>query len=200
MSQRLQKLGPRHHAAIRMRIAGSSSRDIQEELGVQLRTLYLWFGDPLVQAEIDRQLERISDLMAEKLAVSGLRALDELMRVLGKPDREPDVSDEMKLAVARELLDRCPWMAKSDTRAPDPSCPSTRCALRRDGGDSARFSLTHTRRTEAFATRSRHGPGVEAGIPLTHPFVYPGGRFRRGGGVIPCPPPSRTRESHSSVT
>ena len=76
MSQRLQKLGPRHHAAIRMRIAGCSNRDIQEEIGVELRTLYLWFGDPLVQAEIDRQLERISGLLAERLAVSGLQVPD----------------------------------------------------------------------------------------------------------------------------
>jgi glycosyltransferase involved in cell wall biosynthesis len=60
----------------------------------------------------------------------------------------------------------------------------------------AGFSLTHTRCTEAFATRCRHGPGVEAGIHLATPSRWP----RRRGGDTPCPPPPRTRESRSSVT
>jgi hypothetical protein len=52
----------------------------------------------------------------------------------------------------------------------------------------SRFSLTHTRCTEAFTTQSRHGAGVETGYPLPIPSYTP----EYGSGVeagIPLPTP-----------
>src|SRR5215207_3864072 len=64
MAHRLRDLGPQHHAAVRMRIEGVPSDEICERLGIERRTLYLWFVDPLVKAELTRQLARVDELFA----------------------------------------------------------------------------------------------------------------------------------------
>jgi len=70
MAHRLRDLGPQHHAAVRMRIEGVPSDEICERLGIERRTLYLWFGDPLVKAELTRQLARVDELFAGQLETS----------------------------------------------------------------------------------------------------------------------------------
>lgn len=75
---RLKALNTLHLAACRMRVEGRNNAYIAEELGVQVRTLHVWFSDPLVKAEIKRLIGRIDDVFVERKATAGLRALDEL--------------------------------------------------------------------------------------------------------------------------
>ena len=114
MPKRLRELSPRHHAAIRMRIAGATNTEIERKVGVQRRTLYVWFGDPLVKAEIDRQLQRINTLIAEKLASGALVALDVAREILERPMEGP-ITPELRLAAIRSK----PW-----------GCGSRRCRRR----------------------------------------------------------------------
>jgi hypothetical protein len=58
-----------------------------------------------------------------------------------------------------------------------------------------RFSLTHTRCTKAFATRSRHGPCVEAGIHRAHPSYTPEDGSGVEAQVTPAHPLVYPRES-----
>ena len=70
MSERLQALGPRHDAAIRLKLDGASGGEITDALDVQTRTVYLWMGEPLVKEELARQLDRIG-LAPSKQRVGG---------------------------------------------------------------------------------------------------------------------------------
>src|SRR5215213_10581956 len=70
MNDGLQVLGPRHHAAIRLKLDGASGREIADALDVQTRTVYLWMGDPLVKEELARQLDRIGDVFAREIALA----------------------------------------------------------------------------------------------------------------------------------
>ena len=107
MPHRLQELGPQHHAAIRMRLEGASTEEICEALEVQPRTVYLWFGNPLVKAEQARQLRNVTELFVEKLASAGIAAMDQLMEMASQPTQGP-MTPELKLKVLREMLDRMP--------------------------------------------------------------------------------------------
>lgn len=78
MPKHLKVLSPRHHDAIRRRVAGSDPREIADALGVALRTVYLWFSDPLVKDEFQRTLLRINDELAQRVAEHGLQALETL--------------------------------------------------------------------------------------------------------------------------
>ncbi len=69
------------------------------------RTVYLWMGDPLVKHELERQLERLNDEVALRLAAAALAGLEELTGLLGQPNsRSPDPME--KLAIGTEILDR----------------------------------------------------------------------------------------------
>ena len=70
MNDGLQVLGPRHHAAIRLKLDGASGREIADALDVQTRSVYLWMGDPLVKEELARQLDRIGDVFAREIALA----------------------------------------------------------------------------------------------------------------------------------
>jgi hypothetical protein len=69
----LTKLGPRHHAAIRMKLGGASGRAIAAALRVERRTVYLWMGDPLVKRELARQLMRLNQRFADLEAAAAVR-------------------------------------------------------------------------------------------------------------------------------
>jgi hypothetical protein len=105
MPHRLDELGSQHHAAIRMRLEGASTEEICECLEVEKRTVYIWFGDPLVKAELKRQLERINELFAERLASGAVSALEELKRMAEMPV-QGQLTPDTKLKVLKELLDR----------------------------------------------------------------------------------------------
>jgi hypothetical protein len=70
MPKPLQQLSPRHHIAVNLRLAGASPEQITTQLGVERRTVYLWFSDPLVKAQLDAQAHNVAYLLAEKLSDS----------------------------------------------------------------------------------------------------------------------------------
>lgn len=112
MAAGLQKLAPHHHVAIRMRIAGESHAAIEARLGVKRRTLYLWFGDPLVKDEIEAQMRNIRQVFVEKLVETGLIALDETQGLLRQPIVDAPLDARTKLEVIREVLDRNIYTAR----------------------------------------------------------------------------------------
>ena len=105
MSEPLQALSPRHHAAIRLKLDGASGSEIAEALDVQTRTVYLWMGDPLVKDELARQLERIGDEFARELALAANTAITELRKMAELPIDGPLGTSE-KLSCIQEILDR----------------------------------------------------------------------------------------------
>jgi AcrR family transcriptional regulator len=119
MAQRLAELGPQHYAAIRMRLEGRSTEKICAQLGIQPRTLYIWFSDPLVKAELTVQQRRINDLFAERLAALTSMAIEKLSELVNAPVQGA-ITPETQLRASREILDRA-------APAPDPATE-----LRRD--------------------------------------------------------------------
>jgi hypothetical protein len=62
-------------------------------------------GDPLVKEELDRQLKRVQDEVAARLAAGAVVAVEQLVDVLVQPlSRSPDPME--KIEAAREILDR----------------------------------------------------------------------------------------------
>lgn len=105
MPRRLTALGPRHHAAIRRKLDGASGTEIAQAVGVERRTVYLWMGDPLVKEELERQLLRVHDEVAARLAAGAVVALEQLVAIVERPlNRDPDPME--RIAAAREILDR----------------------------------------------------------------------------------------------
>ena len=102
---RLSELQPQHHAAIRLRVEGRSTEEICEQLGVEKRTVYLWFSDPLIKAALADQVARVNELFAERLAAASVRAIEELIFMARQPTLGP-LTPDVKLKVLREILDR----------------------------------------------------------------------------------------------
>jgi hypothetical protein len=68
-------------------------------------------GDPLVKDELERQLKRLNDQVAVRLATAALAGLEQLTDLLRQPvDRNPDPME--KLAIAKEILDRFEGMQR----------------------------------------------------------------------------------------
>ncbi len=105
VSEGLQALGPRHHAAIRLKLDGASGGEIADALDVQRRTVYLWMGDPLVKVELARQLDRIGEEFARELAAAASTALAELRKMAELPVDGP-LDARVKLSCIQEILDR----------------------------------------------------------------------------------------------
>ena len=68
MASPLHRLGPRHHRAIAVRLAGEFPQAIAESLGVERRTVYVWFSDPLVKDGLDRRQRDLANLVTQRLA------------------------------------------------------------------------------------------------------------------------------------
>jgi DNA-binding CsgD family transcriptional regulator len=73
--RKLVTLSPKHHAAIRQKIAGASGAEIAQELGVTRRTVYLWMSDALVKTELERQLAAIHGVVSgsSRAVLEGVR-------------------------------------------------------------------------------------------------------------------------------
>lgn len=112
MAEALQKLHPRHYAAIRLRIEGRPNSYICEQIGCKERVLHLWFSDPLVKAELARQMERVQEMFAERLVASAMSGLNAMEELLATPLRDPDVEYEVKLRAVESVLDRNPFTAR----------------------------------------------------------------------------------------
>jgi hypothetical protein len=111
--KRLSKLEPIHYAAIRLKIEGRRPPQIAEELDVALHTVHIWFSEPLVKDEVQKQLERVNEIFAERLASASLSGLEVLLEIAQVP-RDPDmpVSDALRMEAAMEILDRYPLTRK----------------------------------------------------------------------------------------
>ena len=90
-----------------MRLDGRSTDQITETVGIRRRTLYIWFSDPLVKAELTRQLVNVNQLFAEKCAAASLAGIDALMELV-RQEPEGPISHETRLEVVRVLLDLHP--------------------------------------------------------------------------------------------
>lgn len=88
-----------------MRLGGASGQAIADCLGVERRTVYLWFSDPLVKEELARQLERSNEAVTDTLVTAGLVGLERL-RQLAELPIEGTISPKLKLAAVKEMLDR----------------------------------------------------------------------------------------------
>lgn len=112
MATPLKNLRDHHYAAIRMKIEGFSGREIAQALNTTVRQVYLWFGDPLVKAELEAQRIRIFDRFAERITDLSMRALQKLEQLADLDLDDSTVSVEQKLEILREILDRNPVTAK----------------------------------------------------------------------------------------
>ena len=106
MAKPLHQLSPRHHQAVALRVAGVSPQAIADSLGVERRTVYLWFSDPLVNQEVERRVRDVASLISERLADHTLSALDRLGEVVDLPLDTEALTVAQRLEVIREILDR----------------------------------------------------------------------------------------------
>jgi hypothetical protein len=107
MAKPLHQLSPRHHQAVALRLAGERPQAVAHSLGVERRTVYLWFSDPLVKEELNRRGHDIARLISERLAEHTLSALDRLGEIVELPLDAESLTVAQKLEVIREILDRC---------------------------------------------------------------------------------------------
>jgi AcrR family transcriptional regulator len=91
--------------AVMMRLDGRTPDQIAENLGVQRRTVYLWFSDPLVKAELESEHAQLSNRLREKIATAAVAAVDALREMIATPIEGP-ISDEARLAAMREVFTR----------------------------------------------------------------------------------------------
>ncbi len=107
MAKPLHRLSPRHRQAVALRLAGERPQSIADSLGVERRTVYLWFSDPLVKYELERRSRDLAKLVTERLAGHTLAALSRLREIIELPVSPQSLSPAEKLEVIREILDRC---------------------------------------------------------------------------------------------
>lgn len=106
-----------HRAAARLKAEGKSPTEIAAELSVKLRTVHLWFSDDQMKAHVNKLMDDADKELTRRMAVAGMHGIDALVGILNKQDAEADATDSMKLAAARELLDRTEATAKVADRA-----------------------------------------------------------------------------------
>ena len=85
MAKPLHQLSPHHHQAVALRLAGERPQAIADSLGVERRTVYLWFSDPLVKDELERRSRDLAKLITERLADHTLAALSRLGEIIDLP-------------------------------------------------------------------------------------------------------------------
>jgi hypothetical protein len=130
MAKPLHQLSPRHHQAVALRIAGESPQSIADSLGVERRTVYLWFSDPLVKQEVDRRVRDVATLITERLADHTLSALDRLGEVVDLPLDTGALTVAQRLEVIREILDRSAFLTGFISRPARPTrSPFSRAAM-----------------------------------------------------------------------
>ena len=112
MAKPLHQLGPHHHQAVALRLAGERPQVIAESLGVERRTVYLWFSDQLVKDELERRSRDLARLITERLADHTLAALSRLREIIDLPLSSTSLTAAEKLEVIREILDRCSYTVK----------------------------------------------------------------------------------------
>jgi hypothetical protein len=112
MAKPLHQLSPHHHQAVALRLAGERPQAIADSIGVERRTVYLWFSDPLVKDELERRSRDLAKLITERLADHTLAALSRLRENIELPLDRASLTPAQKLEVIREILDRCVYTVK----------------------------------------------------------------------------------------
>ena len=135
-----------------MRIEGRPPEEIAKELEVEKRTVYLWFSDPRIKAELVGQVDRVNELFAERLAGAGLKALEALCEMASQPTHG-DLAPETKLKALREVLDR----AMAARQSPQARSLVAGCRFRRQ---------------ERASAPGRSAPGQRAGRPIRPSYGY----------------------------
>jgi hypothetical protein len=123
MAKPLQQLSPRHHQAVALRLAGERPQSIADSLGVERRTVYLWFSDPLVKNELERCGRDLAKLITERLADHTLAALSRLREPIDLPLDSASLTVAQKLEVVREILDRCAYAIRVSPGTPNRTWP-----------------------------------------------------------------------------
>jgi Homeodomain-like domain len=121
MAKPLHQLSPHHHQAVALRLAGERPQAIAQTLGVERRTVYLWFSDPLVKDELERRSRDLAKLITERLADHTLAALSRLREIIELPVSPESLTPAQKLEVIREILDRCAYTVKLPPGTPNRS-------------------------------------------------------------------------------
>jgi len=93
-----------------MRLDGWSVAEICSELGVKPRTVYIWFSNPKVRAELAAGLDKVNELFAQQLAEAAARGLRSLGEMASTSVEEP-LDWRTKLDAIRLILE--------STNAPD---------------------------------------------------------------------------------
>lgn len=139
-----------------MRVEGRNNREIAEQLDVKIETLYEWFSDEKIKAEIDRLGAEIDSVFAQRMAELALVGISELTAAAAMPMTEQALTPHQKLEFLREALDRTPATAKVGAEG--------------GGGPSVNnFILPPGMTTEQLVQRGRQLLG-KAGA-LDHPVV-----------------------------
>ena len=121
MAKPLHQLSPRHRQAVALRLAGERPQAIADSLGVERRTVYLWFSDPLVKEELERRSRDLARLITERLADHTLAALSRLREIIELPVSPQSLTPAQKLEVIREILDRCVYTVRIADGTPNPT-------------------------------------------------------------------------------
>lgn len=120
MTASLTKLNEKHKAACRLKIEGKSNAFISEQIGVKDETLVRWFSQDLVKNYMEDLAEAVEINFVEKLATVGAEAIDQLLELIKKPDRDSDISAQTKMDAIAMVLDRIPQTALNEQRQAAP--------------------------------------------------------------------------------
>ncbi len=104
-----------------MSLNSESPQSIADSLGVERRTVYLWFSDPMVKEEVQRRCRDVANLIGERLADHTLSALDRLGEVIDLPLDSTSLTVAQRLEVIREILDRCAHSVRQPPSTPSPT-------------------------------------------------------------------------------
>lgn len=107
-----------------MKIEGCSGQEIADAIGVEKRTVYLWFSDGLVKGELERQRGQVFELFASRLLDVGMQAIRRLEELSELPLEQTHLTVEQRIAVTQEILDRIPMTAKQQHRTPSSPLPA----------------------------------------------------------------------------
>lgn len=116
---RLKELGPKHEAAIRLRLAGRSNAEIVKELKVANSTLLVWWSDDLVKDRIAELATMIEREYVVEMARGGMRAFDALVEMATTAPVRSKQTPTHQLEAIREVLNRVPGMQRRESHLPD---------------------------------------------------------------------------------
>lgn len=116
MAVKPTKLNAKHKAAVRLKIEGRSNAFICDQIGVADKTLRVWFSTDIVKKYMEDLADAVEVNFTEKLGTVGAEAIDQLLELIKKPDRDSDISAHTKMDAIAMVLDRIPQTATNQDR------------------------------------------------------------------------------------